>query len=236
MNPIRLIRRQLLSALSGYLGEPVGRIDCDTTARDLAARLRAGDILLVGGNTRFARFIATLTGSPWTHVAICIQDGSPAMAEAADCVIEADLVDGVRLVGLDEFAHREVLVLRPAGLDEPARRRLVAYLRGRLGHGYDLDHILSLARLLVARRLRASFADAALLRPADPARAICSTLVAHALLAAGLASAVPAPIATNGGPSSVDHLVPGDFEHAAGMATVFDSRRRIVPMLQPALA
>lgn len=236
MNPIRTLRRRFLAMLSGYLAEPVGGPLPGPGAAELALRLRAGDLILVGGNTRFARLIAALTGSRWTHVAICIRDGDATLADAGDLIVEADLVDGVRLVGLSEFANRELLVLRPAGLDDGARRRLVRYLRGRLGHGYDLEHILSLARLLLARRLRSSSTDAASLRPADPTRAICSTLAARALEAAGLAAAIPLPVAVRAARLAIDQLVPGDFEHATGMATVLDSRKRVAPVLQPVLA
>ncbi len=263
MNPIRSIRQQLLAALSGFLAAPCGQLLSGPTVDELAPRLRAGDLLLVGGNTRFARIIGTLTGSRWTHVAVCVRDGGPALAQADDCVIEADLVEGVRLVGLDEFANRELLVLRPVGLDDRTRAMLVRDLRSRLGHGYDLDHILSLAKVLLSRRMRSALdaivgaivaatpageaeasgttrsanpiADSSP-RPADPTRAICSTLTARALEAAGLTASIPAPRATRVAQRAIDHLVPGDFEHAAGMATVLDSRRTVAPRLQPALA
>ena len=236
MNLNRTLRHRLLTALAGYLAEPVDGFGASATAEELAPRLQAGDIILVRGNTRLARFVAALTGSRWTHVAVCIRDGGPAVDTGDDWIVEADLVDGDRRVSLDEFAGQELLVLRPAGLDAGARRNLVSYLQSRLGNGYDLSHIIGLARLLVARRLRAPLAAAGQLRKADPARAICSTLAAHALEAAGLAIAIAQPIATAGLGLSLDHLVPGDFEHAAGMTTVFDSRSRAVAPFPRVLA
>ena len=126
-------------------------------------------------------------------------------------------------MNLDEFIGQTLLVIRPSGLDRAGRENLVSYLLGRLGSGYDLDHILGLTWMLVARRLGARHDESGKLRPADPARAICSTLVAHALEAAGLPVSIDEPIAT-GKTLSLDHLVPGDFERCAGMTTVFDSR------------
>jgi hypothetical protein len=236
MNLNRTLRHRLLTAVAGYLAEPVDWFEASATATELAPRLQAGDIILVRGNTRLARFVAALTGSRWTHVAICIRDVGPAFETSDDWIVEADLVDGVRRVSLDGFAGQELLVLRPAGLDAGARRNLVSYLQGRLGNGYDLSHIIGLARLLVARRFRTPIAWARQLRPADPARAICSTLAARALEAAGLAIAIAQPIATSGAGLSLDHLVPGDFEHAAGMMTVFDSRSRALAPYPMALA
>lgn len=222
MNPISHLRQKALAALgprlAAFLAMPVGPVaGANVPAAlpaDLAPRLQTGDILLVRGNTRFARLVSTLTGSGWTHVAICLR---------GDCLVEADVIEGVRRVDLDEFAGQTLLVIRPAGLDQGGREQLVAYLLGRLGSGYDLDHILGLTWLLVARRLGACRGDGRL-KPADPARAICSTLVAHALEAAGLPPGIDRPIAT-GQAVSLDHLVPGDFEHCHGMTTVFDSRR-----------
>jgi len=233
MNPICRLRHKFLAALgprlATFLATPVGGPAPGALPSDLAPRLQAGDILLVRGNTRFARLVATLTGSGWTHVAICIRASQA--DDGGECIVEADVVEGVRRVTLDEFAGQTLLVIRPAGLDRAGCDNLVAYLLGRLGNGYDLDHILGLTWLLVARRLGARRGEAGRLRPADPARAICSTLVAHALEAAGLPVSIDAPIAT-GKALSLDHLVPGDFEHCAGMTTVFDSRE--APALKPA--
>lgn len=231
MNPICRLRHKVLAALgprlAAFLATPVGGPASASRPTDLAPRLQAGDILLVRGNTRFARLVTTLTGSGWTHVAICSR-GNQAGGDGGECIVEADVIEGVRRVTLDEFAGQTLLVIRPAGLDRAGRDNLVAYLLGRLGSGYDLDHILGLTWLLVARRLGARRDEAGRLRPADPARAICSTLVAHALEAAGLPLSIDAPIAT-GKALSLDHLVPGDFERCAGMTTVFDSRRPPAP-------
>lgn len=228
MKPIQYVRQQMLRSLVDFLVTPsAGGDDArpgpDTA--DVARMLQTGDILLVRGKTRFARFICVLTGSRWSHVAICVR-GDDGNGDAV-WAIEADIEAGVRRVDLDELGARDLLVIRPAGLNLPARLNLARYLIGRLGHGYDVDHVLGLTWLLVAKRIGSSrfSPDRANLRPADPARAICSTLVAHALAAAGVALKVDTPLAASGGLFSLDHLVPGDFERASDMAKVFDSRQ-----------
>ncbi|MGE0313628.1 MAG: YiiX/YebB-like N1pC/P60 family cysteine hydrolase [Lautropia sp.] len=232
MKPIQYVRQQMLRSLVDFLVAPVPSgedVDPEPATDDLARVLQTGDILLVRGRTRFARFVCALTGSRWSHVAICVR-GEDGDGEAV-WAIEADIEAGVRRIDLDGLGARDLLVIRPAGLTLAARLDLARYLIGRLGHGYDVDHVLELTWLLVARRIGTSRLGSARLgagrwklRPADPARAICSTLVAHALAAAGVALRVDAPLAASGETLSLDHLVPGDFERASGMATVFDSR------------
>ena len=230
MKPIQSIRQQMRRNLVEFLVAPVASAadsgpEPDTA--DVARLLQTGDILLVRGKTRFSRFICALTGSRWSHVAICVrgEDGNGDTAWA----IEADIEAGVRRIDLDGLGARDLLVIRPAGLNLPARLNLARYMIGRLGHGYDVDHVLGLTWLLVARRIGSTRFRyvAPALRPADPARAICSTLVAHALAAAGIAVSFAAPRTACDERASIDHLVPGDFERASGMAKVFDSRIRV---------
>ena len=38
----------------------------------LGSTIRAGDVVLIAGRTRMSRFIRFLSGSPWTHVALCV--------------------------------------------------------------------------------------------------------------------------------------------------------------------
>ncbi len=229
MNPIHCLRQSMLNALACLLAHSPASPHGETATAiplGVAPRLSSGDIILVRTNSWYSRAISLLTGSRWSHVAICIRDSASEDSTGAsgDWIIEADVLDGVRRVSLAEFAGADLRVIRPMGLDAGARASLVAYLLGRIGSGYDLEHILSLTWLLVAQRLGSSRAGSGRLRAADPARAICSTLVAHALQAAGLPLAIERPIACIGRGLSLDHLVPGDFEHATGMTTVFDSR------------
>jgi rSAM/selenodomain-associated transferase 2 len=98
------------------------------------------------------------------------------------CIVEADVVEGVRAVGLGEFAGLHVRVCRPVVLGTDEIAAVVEHAVGRLGQRYDLKNIVDLVRWLLPtppvptrwrRRLIA-------LGSGDPTRAICSTLVAEA--------------------------------------------------------
>ena len=184
------VRRIVGTWLVAWLNSPAARIR-PTTRADLArlhARLRPGDVILVAGCTRFARLVQRLSGCHWSHVAVYtgpISDADPAL-----CVVEADVEHGVRAIALAELQDLELRIVRPVGLDDDARLRLVAHLRSRIGHAYDLEHAIAIARILLPlpawlrRSLRRQRAPV----PAsgDPTKAICSTLLAHAFLSVGL--------------------------------------------------
>lgn len=149
----------------------------------LQACLRPGDVLLVEGNSRISTAIKYLTQSTWSHAALYVGP-RPELAGtgATPCFVEADTVDGVRAVGLSQFAGLHVRVCRPASLSDDDAQRLVAHVIGRIGHRYDLRNIFDLARYLIPtppvplrwrRRLL-------MLGSGDPTRAICSTLIAQA--------------------------------------------------------
>jgi len=70
----------------------------------LLACLKPADVLLVKGNSRVSTAIKYLTQSTWSHTALYVDAH---LAEAGGnpdhCFIEADMVDGVRSVGIAEF-------------------------------------------------------------------------------------------------------------------------------------
>jgi len=146
----------------------------------LAACLRPCDVLLVEGDTRFSVGIKYLTQSTWSHAALYIGSrlGEPAQAG----FIEADVVDGVRAVGLDCYAGLHVRICRPVSLSPGEAAQVIDHVVARLGHRYDLRHIFDLVRWLlptppVPVRWRRRMIG---LGSGDPTRAICSTLVAEA--------------------------------------------------------
>jgi hypothetical protein len=150
----------------------------------LQSCLRPGDVLLVEGNSRISTAIKYLTQSTWSHAALYVGP-RPELSRASGglpCVVEADTVEGVRAVGLSQFAGLHVRVCRPASLSEEETQRLVEHAIARIGHRYDLRNIFDLARYLIPtppvplswrRRLL-------VLGSGDPTRAICSTLIAQA--------------------------------------------------------
>jgi hypothetical protein len=146
----------------------------------LARCLETGDVLLVEGDTRFATGIKYLTQSTWSHAALYVGDALGDRARA--CFVEADVIEGVRAVGLGAFAGLHVRICRPVGLTREEVQAVVVHACTRLGQRYDLKNIVDLVRWLLPtppvptrwrRRLIA-------LGSGDPTRAICSTLVAQA--------------------------------------------------------
>lgn len=163
---------RLVSAETGS-----GSAALPTPLAAVIALVRPGDILLVEGKSRVSAAIKYLTQSPWSHAALCV-----AVENGAPRFIEADMVDGVRIVPLDHYAGHALRIARPVGLTPEDCAALVAHACARLGHHYDLRNIIDLARWLWPtppvplpwrRRMIA-------LGSGDPTRAICSTLIAGA--------------------------------------------------------
>lgn len=172
--------------LAGFLGRAVhvhGVAPAASPERLLAC-LQAGDVLLVEGNSRFSSAIQYLTQSTWSHAALYV--GFAAMVAAGrnpeHCFVEANALEGVRSVGIEEFAGLHTRICRPVGLREADRARLVQFAISRIGQKYDLRNVIDLARylfplpLVPARWRRRLLA----LGSGDPTRAICSTLIAQA--------------------------------------------------------
>ncbi len=148
----------------------------------LAAALEPCDVLLVEGSTRISTAIKYLTQSTWSHAALCLGAIPPRRDGFADPVlVEADLVEGIRLVPLQLYADRHTRICRPIGLSPEHRASIIADALAHLGDHYDLKNVLDLARYLLPtppvptrwrRRLIA-------LGSGQPTRAICSTFIAR---------------------------------------------------------
>lgn len=164
---------------------------------DLDTTLLAGDVLLTGGNTRIAALVKRITKSTWSHVALYVgplEDGPDPR-----CIVEADVLAGVRAIRLSEVKDLQMRVLRPALLNEQQRRRITDWVVSRIGARYDLALALRLAAGFLGLRLR----------PRGSAkRFICSTLLAQAFLLVGQTIA------------SERHATPRDFETAASFEVV----------------
>ena len=188
---VQCARNWLGQCLSRYLATP--RHDHSTSiptdSRALGACLRPGDVLLVEGRTRVSVAIKYLTQSTWSHTALFVGDrlGRRDTRGEPVCVVEVDIVEGVRAVAISEFAGLHVRVCRPVSLTDAEREGMIAYAIARIGHQYDLKNVLDLVRYLIAtppvpqrwrRRLLA-------LGSGDPTRAICSTLIAQAFESVG---------------------------------------------------
>lgn len=151
----------------------------------LIESIRPGDVLLVEGNSRISVAIKYLTQSTWSHAALYVgPQGSHAQRAAGvdqPVFVEADIVNGVRMVGFSQFDGLHTRICRPVGLDEADIKRLVDYALTRVGQQYDLKNVVDLARYLIPtppvptrwRRGMLAFGSG------DPTRAICSTLIAQ---------------------------------------------------------
>lgn len=183
------VRRWLGKQLSAYLTRPVHAhgTSAPTDPVKLMACLQPGDVLLVEGRTRVGVAIKYLTQSTWSHAALYAGPhlGSTDGQGRPHCFIEANLQEGVRAVGIEEFAGFHCRICRPVGLSVDEIRAVIGFARDRLGYQYDLKNVTDLARYLLPtppvpvrfrRRLLA-------LGSGDPTRAICSTLIAHAFQA-----------------------------------------------------
>ena len=175
------------SGLARYLDRPSRRYVTFsvTPVERLAACLEPGDVLLVEGDKRISVAIKYLTQSTWSHAAFYV---GPDWSGAADgsseprTLIEADLQDGVIAVPLAKYESLNTRICRPVGLSKADRRKVVGFVRERLGMRYDLKNVIDLMRYLLPtppvpvpwrRRMLA-------LGSGDPTRAICSTLIAQA--------------------------------------------------------
>jgi Permuted papain-like amidase enzyme, YaeF/YiiX, C92 family len=170
--------------LARYLSRPDARYQplATSSAAELAAALRPCDVLLVEGNTRISTAIKYLTQSTWSHAALYLGVGPFAgRLEGRHVLIEADLVEGIRLVALEAYENLHVRICRPVRLAAQDAQRIVARALERLGHQYDLKNVIDLARYLLPvppvptrwrRRMLA-------LGSGVPTKAICSTFLAQ---------------------------------------------------------
>ena len=177
MGLLSAIGRVLAGYLSGPSRAPYANVPTDQTV--LIATVRAGDVLLVDGRQRVSTAIKYLTQSTWSHAALCVASAEPGQLPL---FVEADAVEGVRLVTSQEFASLHTRICRPVGLDAQAIRAVAHFARSRIGDSYDLANVIDLARYLCPtppvpsgwrRRMIA-------LGSGEPTKAICSTLVAQA--------------------------------------------------------
>lgn len=182
-----------MGSLLGWLGGCIGRylsqpVEIDhltppTEPRGLLETLQPGDVLLVEGNSRVSGIIKYLTQSTWSHAALFVGERQP-WAPNAPCpaFIEADIVEGVRAVGVEAFAGLPTRICRPIGITPEDLERVLDFAIARIGHQYDLRNVVDLARYLfptppVPQRFRRRMLS---LGSGDPTRAICSTLIAQA--------------------------------------------------------
>ncbi len=151
-----------------------------TSADQLRANLQPGDVLLIDGSSRASSAIKFLTQSTWSHAALYV--GVAAEVNNHACLVEADMVEGVRAIPLENYSGMHTRICRPFGLSEADRRVVADYAVTRIGYQYDLRNIIDLLRYLLPTPPVPLWMRKHMLAlgSGDPTRAICSTLIAQA--------------------------------------------------------
>ena len=162
---------------------PSRNVRSPTDVAALAYVLQPADILLIEGNTRLSVAVKYLTQSPWSHAALYVGVGPGLRSDSGEprLFVEADVLDGVRAVGLSTFAEYHCRICRPIGLTSEHCQHVISYVVEKIGYQYDLKNVFDLVRYLLPkppvpvtlrRRMLA-------LGSGDPTRAICSSLIAQ---------------------------------------------------------
>ncbi|MDN7123724.1 YiiX/YebB-like N1pC/P60 family cysteine hydrolase [Pseudidiomarina terrestris] len=166
--------------IAKYLQQPSSGLPNPPTSafNVLEQAIEVGDVLLVDGNSRIATAIKYLTQSTWSHATLCVAKNN----DEGVMLLEADVIEGVRLVPLSFYQSVHTRICRPIGIRPEDMKKAVEFAKSRLGHQYDTGHILDLARYLIRtppvpvewRRSLLTFGSG------DPTKAICSSLIAQA--------------------------------------------------------
>ena len=133
--------------LAKFLSEPRHQhgASAPTPSGLLRSTLTPGDVLLVEGGSRISTAVKYLTQSTWSHVALFIgPQRNGRLDDPNHCIIEADLVEGVRSVGLEHFENFHTRICRPVGLDADETRALVNWAIAQIGRKYDLRNVVDL--------------------------------------------------------------------------------------------
>jgi len=162
----------------------------------LKDEIKAGDVLLVEGQSQVSRIIKTVTQSPWSHAAIFIgrirDIETPRLRERCiahfdgtddtPLLVEAILGKGTILTPLEEYRPYRIRLCRPGTISLEDRRQVLSYVIEKLGTDYDLRQVIDLASCMfpygvLPRRWRSTLFH----HNAGPeTRTVCSTLIAEA--------------------------------------------------------
>jgi hypothetical protein len=195
------IRQRLVNVCAALLTKPRRSYEqrVPNNLEALRRSLRKCDVILVEGDQRVSQVICYLTKSSWSHVVIYVGDalleGDPARAaelkerfgdDARHLIVEA-VDEGVVLAPLSKYERYNLRVCRPHGLRREDVAPVLAEVFRRIGHKYDVKHILDLARhffpigLLPQRWQRRDFSFGR----GSENEVICSCMIAKAFAKVG---------------------------------------------------
>ena len=171
--------------LTDYLDRPLRDYVPATPPNPDALRrtLRAGDVLLLEGNSRIGSAIKYLTQSTWSHAAMYVgpMHGREESGGEPHVLVEALLGEGVISSPLSKYQDAHLRVCRPLALTPEDLASVTRFMVAHLGAGYDVKNVLDLARFLVPMPIPARFRRKMIaLGSGSPTRVICSTLIAQA--------------------------------------------------------
>lgn len=162
----------------------------------LSFEIQPCDVLLVEGRSRVSDIIKNVTQTAWTHAALYIgrlhdiedptlrtlvrkfYDGD----EGDQLLIEALLGQGTLIRPLEKYRGEHLRICRPRGLSPPDAQRVIEFCAHHLGAGYDIRHLVDLARFIypygvVPRRWRSTLFE---YNAGISTRAVCSSMIAAA--------------------------------------------------------
>ena len=175
---------RLSSWLGDYMSRPFAGFAPPVaySAAQLGSVLQPGDVLLVEGNLRINSLIKYITRSMWSHLALYVGTHPGARVDDPPVLVEAELGEGVILSPPSRYVWFHTRICRAVGLRPDDRERLVSHAIGRLGHGYDFQNVIDLARDRLSRPSVAATQKFGLraLGSGTSTTAICSTLIAQA--------------------------------------------------------
>lgn len=148
-------------------------------------RLRPGDIVLVQGRTRVAKYIGKLTKSQWTHAALVTYHTDDHGYYKG---IQAEIGTRTGYIDLGTLRHSKMCILRPVNMTGADITKTLRHAETHIGMLYNLRHILDWLRYLVMpteflRRAKSCLFNKTLM-PRD--REICTYMIAKSYQAGGV--------------------------------------------------
>lgn len=144
---------------------------------DFKRILRPCDIILVEGDTRYASMVKLVTHSSWSHCSIYIGDAldPDSRGEKQRVIVEA-LLEGVVGSTLQSYYGYNTRILRPVGLSQGDKDRIIQFCINQIGIQYDLKNIFH----LMMRFIFGMFSNRRYFGSGLPNRVICSSMLAQA--------------------------------------------------------